>query len=477
MVTDPSRFISVLCPRRAGKTYGFAARMLICALLNPRAQILYTALTGGQAHKNIWTVLEQLDQEFELNGKYNRTKLIYELPNKSKIYLAGVQTYAEVEKLRGQWYNLVIVDEGKSYTDDILSYLMKEVAYYGTTDKLGTVILGGTPGNVLGGYFFGVTPLVGPDTFTEVDPKYAQPYQPYVSRKKSRYSEHTWSFHHWSTEKNIKEPQIWLDFQARKEAYGISDSDPGYRREALGYWAQSDDLSVYRYNAERCGWVADNDGPHGLPSGHDWRYIMGLDLGFHDDTAVVVAAWSKTHDKLYHVYDRSIPHLTVDEIQKLIEDTKQRFPEIQAMIADTGGLGKTIAETLAQRGHPFQTAEKREKYDHIELVNTDLMSGRVRILKGSTLATQMQMLQWEDETFKREDKRTPNHACDAFLYLWRYAHHHFWRPEHVEPQKYTDEWFERWDAECAAKAAEAHKTNTSRKLDQVPANIRLDHIQ
>lgn len=449
--------------------------MLVCALLTPRAQILYTALTGGQATKNIWPVLERLDEEFELNGKFNRTKLIYELPNKSKIFLAGVQTYAEVEKLRGQWYNLVVVDEGKSYTDEILSYLMKEVAYYGTADKLGSVILGGTPGHVLGGYFFGVTPLIGPDTFAEVDPKYAQPYRPAWLPKTGRVSPHTWSFHHWSTERNIREPQIWLDFQARKEAHGISDSDPGYRREALGYWSQSDDLSVYRYNSERCGYNR-YDGQYGLPPGHDWKFIMGIDYGFHDDTAVVVAAWAPTHNSLFHVYDKSIPHLTVDAIEKLIVDTKAKYPRIEAMIADTGGLGKTIAETLAHRGHPFHTAEKREKYDHIELVNTDLQSGRVKILRDSTLATQMQMLQWEDETYKREDKRTPNHACDAFLYLWRYAYHHFWRPEKAAPKKFTDEWFEAWDEQCAAAAAEryAASVSTSKKLDQVPKNITLD---
>ena len=32
-------------------------------------------------------------------------------------------------------------------------------------------------------------------------------------------------------------------------------------------------------------------GQHGLPEGHDWRFICGMDLGFEDDFAIVVAAY------------------------------------------------------------------------------------------------------------------------------------------------------------------------------------------
>lgn len=468
LVRDPSRYISVLCPRRAGKTYAFVTRMLMRALLYPKAQILYVTLTGGQSYKNVMPILEDLDQEFELRGKMNHTKLVYRLPNGSKVFLAGAQTLAEVEKLRGQYYDLVIIDESKSFPDHIIKYLLSEVAIPLTADRLGSVVVGGTPGHVLGGYFYGITPLIGPELFGDVSPKDYQAYKPFWKTKRG--SKGAWSFHHWGTKQNIRQPQIWQDFLDWKEMTGVSEADPGWKRERLGYWCQSDDLAVYRYTPEKSAY----DGE--LPAGHDWKYIMGLDLGFHDDTAVVVAAWSETHDKMYHVYDKSIPHLTVDDIEQLIVDTKKRYPKIEAMVADTGGLGKTIAETLAQRGHPFHTADKREKYDHIELLNTDLLSGRVKVVRDSVLATQMTMLQWADETFKREDKRTPNHATDAFLYLWRYAYHHFWRPQKSKPMPGTDEWFEAWDNDCAAKAIEAHTNSTSRKLDQVPTHIKLDRF-
>jgi len=232
---------------------------------------------------------------------------------------------------------------------------------------------------------------------------------------------------------------------------------------------------VYRYDQRKNSFPATGDGPYGLPEDHDWKYIMGLDLGFHDDTAIVVAAYSPTHDKLYQIYDKSIPHLSFDSILKLVEDTKKKFPEMHGCVADTGGLGKTLVVSLGEHGHHFHTAEKREKYDHIELVNSDLISGRIKILDGSHLAEEMKLLQWKDDSFKKEDKRTPNHCCDAFLYLWRYASHHFWKPKHTGPAYGTDEWFDDWDDKCARKAVAESKLNTfENSLDITSSGLVLD---
>jgi hypothetical protein len=445
----------------------------ICALLRPRANILYVTLTGGVAFKNLWPILRQFDEEFELGGKFNKTKLLYELPNKSQVWLTGAQTLDEAEKLRGQAYDLAIIDEGKSFNDHILEYLIRDVIRNSLSDREGVLALIGTPGHVLGGYFYSITPLVGPREYGVVTGADQRPYRVWADRKNYKGKRGFWSFHSWSTEHNIRQPQIWADYQARKENEGIIDSDPWYRRECLGYWCQSDTLSVYRYDPGRNSFPADGEGPYGLPEGHDWQFILGLDLGFHDDTAVVVAAYSPTHDKLYHVYDKSQPHLTFDSILKLVAETKAKFPNLHGCVADTGGLGKTLVESLAEHGHPFQKAEKREKYDHIELVNSDLLTGKIKILDDSHLANEMQLLQWEDETFKREDKRTPNHACDAFLYLWRYAHHHFWRPQNVGPARGTDEWFEEWDNRCAEQAVMSLK-HKGKQIDKVPEGIILD---
>jgi hypothetical protein len=445
----------------------------ICALLRPRANILYVTLTGGQAYKNLWPILEQFNEEFELGGKFNKTKLLFELPNKSQVWLAGAQTLDEAEKLRGQAYDLAIIDEGKSFNEHILEYLIQDVIRNSLSDRLGTLALIGTPGHVLGGYFYAVTPLIGPREYGIVNTPNPPTYRVWKERKDYTGKRGFWSFHHWSAEQNIRQPQIWADYQARKENEGIIDADPWYRRECLGFWCQSDTLSVYRYDPNRNSFDASGTGPYGLPEGHDWHFIMGLDLGFHDDTAVVVAAYSPTHDKLYHVYDKSQPHLTFDAILKLVEETKKKFPNLHGCVADTGGLGKTLVESLGEHGHPFTKAEKREKYDHIELVNSDLLTGKIKILNDSHLANEMQLLQWEDQTYKREDKRTPNHACDAFLYLWRYAHHHFWRPKHAGPARGTDEWFEQWDAECAAKAAAGVRKPLA-NIDYTDPNIKLD---
>lgn len=471
-VLDPWRLKSALCPRRSGKTYACAASICVTALGKPKSNILYVTLTGGQAFSNLWPILQEFNDEFELKARFNTTKLLISLPNGSKVRLAGAQTIQEVEKLRGAGYDLVIIDEGKSFTDRVFDYLLEEVIVPATIDRLGTISMIGTPGNVLAGRFYEHTPFVL-GTLLELTESRAPVVRPYAKRTSWGRKRFNCSFHHWTPEHNVRAPHIWEEYQRVKDSYGYTDADAHYQREYLGYWCQSDSLSVYRYDTVRNGYDADGEGPFGLPAGHDWNFILGLDLGFHDDTAVVVAAYSPTHDKLYHVYDKSIPHLTFDNIEKLVADTKAMFPPMHGCVADTGGLGKTIVESLAERGHPFHTAEKREKYDHIELVNADLLSGRVKVLRESVLANQMSLLQWEDDTYKREDKRTPNHACDAFLYLWRYALHHFWRPHSKKPARGSDEWFEQWDLECAEKAARGVSSNASEPRFDTGSNYRL----
>ena len=53
------------------------------------------------------------------------------------------------------------------------------------------------------------------------------------------------------------------------------------------------------------------------------------------------------------------------------------------MVGDAAGLGKLVIETLNKRhALPLQAAEKREKFDHIELLNADFHAGRIKIIPG-----------------------------------------------------------------------------------------------
>ncbi len=464
-VLDTARMRSALCPRRAGKTFACAALIAHTALKKPGAKIVYLCLTSGQAADNLWGYLKKFSSDFELGLKFNETKLRAKFPNGTTVQLAGAETRKEIDKLRGGAFglDLVVIDECKSFQERVLSELIWEVLKPALSDRLGSLVVIGTPGNILSGPFYEATVTDKPH---ERAPTVR--YWPSRSEHKGKF---TWSFHSWTSKQNTAMPQIWADAVRLKEERGLLDEDPIWLREYLGQWCPSDSLLVYRYADGRNSWVPDNESQFGLPSGHVWKYVLGMDIGFNDSTAIVVAAYSDTNPNLYHVYDFKQPHLSVDSIEKAVRETIARFGDFEGMVADTGGLGKTVVATLNERGLYFEAAEKREKYDHIELVNSDLLSGRIKVLSDSYLASEMALLQWEDSTYKKEDKSTDNHACDAFLYLWRYAHHHLWTPAKVEVKRDSVAWFEQLDTQAAEARVMRRKTSG---LDSLGLDADID---
>lgn len=457
-VLDQHSFKSAMCPRRAGKTYACLVQLCYVALTKPRANIVYLCLTRGQASNNVWSYLKQFNDEFELGLRFHGTNLTATFPNGSVIRLMGAETRSEIDKLRGQAFDMVVVDEGKSFQGTVLEELIWEVLRPALADRRGKLVMIGTPGNILAGPFYAATVTEKPWP----DAPGVLPYWWSDERKKAVGKRYVWSFHKWHVRDNVAMPHIWEEALATKAARGWTSDSPVWRREYEGEWCASDDHMVYALNRGHDNtWVPDpnSTAPHGLPEGHDWKYLLGMDIGFNDSTALVVAAYADTHPDLLHVWDYKQPHLTVPDIAKAVSKAIEIFGEFEAMVADTGGLAKTVVETLGQvYGQHFEPAEKKEKHDHIELVNSDLVSGRIKILTDSYLESEMRVLQWTDTTYKHEDPSLDNHCCDAFLYLWRHAFHHFWQQRSVSAPQGSHQWFQEleeaeFEAACERKIA------------------------
>lgn len=436
--------------------------MLDVALRKPDAQVLYITLTRGTAKRIAWSELKKLNRMYELVDPlkgFHETDLIMRFENQSVIQLIGCETIADVEKVRGGQYDLVIIDECASMSADLFMSLIDEAVSPALSDRKGTLVIIGTPGRTLVGPFYSCTG--GPSTQigkhpTLADTAYAVS-RPFAERAEDKWDEvvYSWSFHRWMTRDNVANPGIWEDQQQIKLRNGWTDEHPQWRREYLGQWVADDSGFVYRYSGERNDWSPDPESKHplGLPDDHEWRYIIGVDLGFDDDTSIVVAAWSETHSDFFHVDSHDEPHMEVVDVAAKIAEFVQKYdPDV--VVADRGGLSKMVVSTLnTQYGLPVEAAEKAEKRDHIELLNSDLIKGRCHVLRGSTLAYQMATLQWDEKNPKIEDRDTPNHACDAFLYIWRYAYHHFARSKHVEIEVGSAEYWKEKMREAADKAA------------------------
>lgn len=465
-VMDPHRRKALRCARRAGKTF-FASEYLIeTCLLKPGANCLYLTLTKGQARANLWraanTGLKHFNKVYDLGISFHNTELIANFPNGSLIALVGAQSREEIEKQRGQPYDLVIIDESKSFPPKVITELVREVLAPAMHDRMGTLILMGTPGSILAGVFYEIT---------RDGSRYSQRYNP---KRKCR---REWSFHRWATRDNVAMPHIWKGALADKKAAGWPDDNPIWRREYLGEWVGDFDSRVSKYDPARNSWTPKptGDNPHGLPAGHEWRFLCGLDFGYEDDFALVVAAHSDTSPILYHVTDFKSPHLSVADIARKIREFEARFGGFDVIVGDFAG--RAVIDALGEEyGIDVQPAEKKEKRNFIELQNSDMVGGRIMVRAGSGLETEIEVLQW-DEQMKDVDRACADHAFDAFLYLWRWAVHRFSSaPSPLLPKPGTDEYADMVADEALVAARAKAKRSASRDWWEADEDDEFDQV-
>jgi hypothetical protein len=443
-VLDPSRQKAALCPRRSGKSYSVLSYALIVALSQPGSKTLIICKVRRQARGVYWNDLKRLSKEFELGAHYRNMELECELPNGSLISFTGADTTEEIEKFRGQGYDLVCIDEGKSYSPALLKELIQDVIKPALLDRRGTLVMIGTPGAILSGAFYEITTAKKTKDFGSVRP-FEDRNKPEWKTSNGRKKPFNWSLHRWHSKDNIFAPWIWTGALADKVQAGWPDDHPTWVREYLGKWVPDDDALVYMYSKAnmdgKCNYHPTEE-PWGLPPGHEWHFLLGLDLGYHDDTAFVVAAWSPTDPNLYYIHAEKHTKWTIEQVAFRAKELEDIYGGFMARIADTGGLAKMLCESMAATyGVHFEAAKKTEKHAHIKLLNSDLEHGRIKLPEDGALAEEYETLQWAGADRKLEDPACANHAADAALYIWRYAYHHLWEARQDSPTPGTPEWW------------------------------------
>jgi hypothetical protein len=94
----------------------------------------------------------------------------------------------------------------------------------------------------------------------------------------------------------------------------------------------------------------------------------------------------------------------------------------------------------------FEYADKLGKADHIEILNGDLIQGKVKIHQDEhDLIDEMMALVWKTSgdkiTYpKKEHPSLPNHRCDALLYGWFNGYHFLATPAKVVHKPGTQEY-------------------------------------
>lgn len=429
-VSDESKRKFAICSRRAGKTKSIAVDLLMELDKPVEADCAYIGLTRGTAKKVMFNEILKLKHKYDLKITENRSDLtITNDKTKNTLYITGANSDEDSEKLRGLKLGKVAMDEVASFRNH-LTYLIEEVIEPTLIDTNGTLILIGTPS--------------------------ANPTDENFFYRVTSGLEQGWSGHSWTILDNphIPHAMTWLtDYKKRK---GWGDDNPVYMREWLGRWTFDQDSLVYKYSKS----VQDYDQ---LPSGHEWHYIIGCDLGFEDAFAITVMGFSYTDRKVYLVDEFKKNHMLPDQMAQEIIKMRNRWNPIR-IVADQGGLGKAIVEEFNARYLlNILPAEKTKKYSYIEMMNGDLRTGSLKIKYETETAKEMIAHQWDPDKKMKEDDRTQNHCCDAALYSWRECKHYLGEIKEQLPPDGSKEHWERYEKELLE--SEIEQFNNQQKME------------
>jgi len=410
-VLDTAPLVLASCSRRAGKTTGVAWKLIDVGQKNPGCTMPYITQARENARDIIWPALQQFNVEYDLGLEFNRNTGEVRSPQGWRVVLRGAGTNREIEKLRGQKYPLVVIDEAQTFGRD-LQYLIEEVlepAMLDYGDKAQMYMIG-TPNAAKAG--------------------------PFYEKIKSGLAPH----HHWTILNNphIPDPTAFLE-KKRKELGGKS---PYYLREYEGKWVRDTEGLVFRIS-DQINLVKS----HNLALAHGWVYVMGVDLGW-KSTAFVILGYNVDTGKVEVVEAEEHPKLTTARIAAYIEEFIKEW-DLKGVCVDAGGFGRTMAEDLRKTyGIPVEFAKKRDKAATVERMNSDLSSGVMSLCedKCREMVYQVKLLQWDAEKLadnKLEfDDQFDDHMADAWLYGYRMCLHHHEDWEENDPPRGTDAWYQ-----------------------------------
>lgn len=450
--------LAVLVGRGGGKTTVSEVALLATMGLKPRAKCLFVTDTKEHARDIAWEKFKDIIGKLGIEARFNETRLtITFAKNGSTLKLAGADDKAAVEKFRGIPYDAVVIDEAASWLPLLLEWFIDRGIRPRLGERHGWILMIGSPGHNLAGPFYEATRPGGN-------------HSPYGEERSPGWR--GWSSHAWNVADAAQYVEAirlnWAEALATKAEKGWTDDNPVWLREYLGLWARDATNAMYKFRAFLEDgktawnvWEPERVGPlkiAKLPTDrNDWMWVLSLDRGYSDAFAINGFAFSPSDPskRIYHVlcheqkqlYARKVACLLLgvrdtDAVQAFAVATQRvddsgaplpepRMPDTPDPLSPYGVLGYPIGgvcdsdqsfiDELAKVYGVRCVQAKRsrdEKHGAIELLNGDLVEGRLKVLKGSPLEDQMRSLQWVEDGFGmlREPKGEPDGSSDTATY-------------------------------------------------------------
>lgn len=393
--TDNAKRIANQSGRRAGKSYGNALKAvkhclegydMIGRVMKPRYAVI-VGLTKEKVQDQYWQLIKDTIEECHINtSKIDNSALEITFASGAHLALRGNNSKAEREKLRGDEYSLIIIDEAQSQQG--LRYLMNSIFEPIAYARDSQIILSGTGALLLGSYWQEIT-----------DGELASKWRHYHVNMKDN--------------PTIADPDNVL--QEVLEDKGWTEDDPEYVREYLGQNCYDSTRTVLPnrkyYNEEDI-------------KNKVWEQcIIGLDYGFEDNNAFVPVLVANDGQR-FVVNPIKANHLAASEIVSKAKEltewaTSLKIPKV-LFVADTND--QSISQDIFKQGIKIVNAYKVDERLQWSKLKEDLSTGTLLIKEKDCIDDECSKTVWKyDEENKKvvyeidDDIYHPD-ALDALRY-------------------------------------------------------------
>ena len=382
-IRDPSRMKALICTRRAAKSYTMLLHLFKDCYENPGVSCLFIALSRHSAKRIAWKdVVMPIIRKHNLDCEPKESELSVHFGNGSILYFVGADSGPEeMNKLLGQKFYCCVVDEASMWrqdTKDLIYTILKPAV----ADYRGTIIFGGTPSNITRGLFYDLT---------------------FDSKACNRQG---WSIHSWDTYSNPYMAKQWdAEIKELMQAIPGIEQTPRFLQMYKKQWVIDLEAKVYKLTYQQV--IKNEDLKQPLDN-----YIMGIDLGYDDETAFVIGGWNNNSKNVYVVDSWSKSKMLIDAVGDKIKEFMAKY-DITTIVIDNAS--KQLTESLRDRYNLImEPADKRGKEEHILLMNTDLMINRLQITDNNEkLIDEMMNLIWDVKAdgSRKELASLGNHLC------------------------------------------------------------------
>ena len=395
-IKDISPQILLMGGRRGGKTTSVAAKIAYTDLyFKPEiidSFIFYSSKTFEHAKSLMWGKLKSIKDFFNIDdwNMNNESDAIIRTP-RCKIKLLGFNDVDAIGKALGQPFKLFVIDEAQEIRSDILQTVIRDAAAWGSMDAGGTVVLCGNPSRF----------------------KYHFWSQEWLKDLSKKYTTNLFENPFMDEKAKI----VWLKKQREIRGEKEGEETPEFRRMAYGDLIFESTNSVFH--------ISDNNYYEEAPE--DLEKVIGVDLGWRHNDAVVVLGWKRASKKelgkIYLLEEHQTKTQSLESLAKMVDDLAEKH-SVYTIVMDTGGLViKNIPDlNLRYSKRRWVPATKTEKIAWVKLLQTEILSGRFLMKKDSQFERDASLVEWDEKVDKLDEKAIHSDILDAVLYASRYCH-------------------------------------------------------